>query len=373
MRLSMQSSSKWESWWGRVIAALGALALLACTPGWPSDPHEPTEHETVLFYFAQNLGETALCDRISWGAYQTYNAFFGGGGTSLYRSDCYERVAQTRHDPSVCWRVRPLIDVDPFSTGYSALACKRRTERGSRTAVGLPNDLLIRTFERMGYDIDRMQIEGVMQPAIRAGGIYGGLAHNAAALATARQLLTHADPTVPEDDRSFAAQLVATSTGDPDWCGYIPAGRVVSQVSTAPFRDWCYFTVAADIQDARICDRMTPAAMEAKVLDAKAHGVRDEIAEQMGLHADCVRSQNPVGPPPHYGPQEPGDPQQTLRLLKALGVAMPSAHDWPVDSAADYYQQYVFALWPSGTANPARDRARTELVRRVMALPAGSH
>jgi len=67
------------------------------------------------------------------------------------------------------------------------------------------------------------------------------------------------------------------------------------------------------------------------------------------------------------------------RAIAALGAlaliacmpAMPSARDWPVDSAADYYQQYVFALWPSDTANPARDQARTELARRVMALPAG--
>ena len=368
----MQLRRAWKTWSGGAAVVLGALALLSYTPGWPNGRRAPSEPETVLFYFAQNLGETALCDRISWAGYQSYSVFFGGGGSSLFRSDCYERVAQARHDPSICWKVRPLIDLDPFSSGYSAISCRRRTENGSRTAVGLPNDLLIRTFEQMGYDIDRMHIEGVMQPAIRPQDIYRGLARNGAALATARQLLTHPDPELHADDRSLVAHLVAIGTGDPGWCGYIPAGRVVSPVSTAPFRDWCFFTVAVDSQDVRICDRMTPAAMEATVLDAKAHGVRAEIAEQMGLHTQCVRSKDAIGPRAHYGPQEPGDLPQTLRLLKALGVAMPSAHDWPEASAADYYQQYVFALWPSDTADPARDAARADLVRRLISLHGGS-
>ena len=372
MRLSMQLSGKWKTWLGGVAATLGALVLLAYTPGWQNNRRAPTEQEIVLFYFAQNLGETALCDRISWGAYQTYNAFFGGGSASLFRSECYERVAQARNDPSICWNVRPLIDVDPFSTGYSALACKRRTEGEYRTAMRLPNDLLIRTFERMGYDIDRMGVEGVMQQAVRAVDIYRGVARNGDALEKARQLLPHPDPALRPEDMSLIAQLVAISTGDPDRCGYIAADQVISLAWTGPFRDWCYYTVAVDSQDAGICDRMTPAAMEPAVIDAKARGMRGEIAEQLGLQNQCTRSKNSIGPRSHYGPQDPVDEQQTLRLLKALGVAMPSAHDWSVDSAADYYQQYVFALWPSDTANPARDRARANLARRVMALPAGS-
>lgn len=368
----MKLNGKLKASLGGAAAVLGALALFSYAPGWPNGRRAPTEHETVLFYFAQNLGEAALCDQISWAGYQSYSVLFGGGGSSLWRSDCYERVAQARHDPFVCWKVRPLIDLDPFSSGYSALSCLRRTRSGYQTAAGLPDDLFIRTFEQMGYDIDRMGIEGVMQQAVRAVDIYRGLARNGAALEKARQLLAHPDSALRPEDQSLVAQLVAVSMGDPDWCEYIPAGQVISRASTGPFRDWCYFTVAVDTQDVRICDRMTPPAMEAKVLDAKAHGVRPEIAEQMGLHTQCVRSENSIGPRPHYGPQDPVDEQQALRLLKALGVAMPSAHDWPAASVAEYFQQYVFALWPSESVSPARDAARAELVRRLLALSAGS-
>ncbi len=368
----MQLRIKRKMWLGAAAAVAAALVVVSYTPGWSIGRHAPTEHETVLYYFAQNIGESALCDRISWSGYQSYSLLFGGGGSSLWRSDCYERVAQARHDASVCWKVRPLIDLDPFSSGYSALACRRRTEAGYSSAIGLPNDLFIRTFEQMGYDIDRMHIEGVMWPAIRAQDVYRSLPRNDAALAKARQLLTSADPMLQADDRSLIAQLVAIGSGDPDWCGYIPAGQIIAPASTAPFRDWCFFTFAVDSQDIRICERMTPAAMEAKVLDAKAHGVRPEIAEQMGLHTQCVRSKNALGPRLHYGPQVPVDEQQTLRVLKALGVAVPSAHDWPAASVAQYLHQYVFALWPSNSVNPARDAARAELVRRLIALPARS-
>ena len=66
---------------------------------------------------AQNVGDPRLCDHISWAAYARYSVIFGGGGASYDRSDCYERVAKARHDPSVCWRVRPLVDLDPLSRG----------------------------------------------------------------------------------------------------------------------------------------------------------------------------------------------------------------------------------------------------------------
>jgi hypothetical protein len=365
----MRLGRKWKTWLGGAAAVLGVLVLcVSYTPGWSVGRRAPTEYETVLYYFAQDIGETVLCDQISWAAYQSYSVLFGGGGSSRWRSDCYEQVAEARHDSSICWNVRPLVDLDPLSSGHSALSCRRNTESGYRSGIALPNDLLIRTFERMGYDIDRMRVEGVMEPAIRMQDVYRSLERNSDALAGARQVLTHADPALGSDDRSLVAHLVAIGTSDPDWCGYIPAGQFVGPVTTAPFRDWCYFTVAVDSQDIRICDRMTPAAKETKVLEAKAAGVRPEIAEQLGLHTECVRSKNSIGPRPHYGPQEPGDDEQTLRIFTALGIAMPSAHDWPAASVAIYYQQFVFALWPSPAANPARDRARADLVRRLIAL-----
>src|ERR1700730_2113129 len=114
---------------------------------------------------------------------------------------------------------------------------------------------------------------------------------------------------------------------------------------------------------------MTPAATETTVLAAKAAGVRPEIAEQMGLHAECARIAKRLGPRLHYGPEVPSDDHQTQRLFTALGVVMPSTHDWSPNAIAAYYQQFLFTLWPGDSPDPIRDAARAKLIRRLLALP----
>ena len=220
----------------------------------------------------------------------------------------------------------------------------------------------------MHYDIDRMHIEGGIQPAIGTADVYRSLERDGGVLASAKQLLTHADPAQRGDDRTLVAHLVAIATNDPHCAVTFPPAYSSAGQPWRRFVIGADSTLAVNLQDIRICNRMTPVAMEGTVLEAKAAGVRPEIAEQMGLHGQCMKSKDHVGPRPRYGPQEPVDDEQTLRLFKSLGVAMPSAHDWPAASVANYYRQYVFALWPSKTADPARDAARSDLVRRLLAL-----
>jgi hypothetical protein len=66
-------------------------------------------------------------------------------GASYDRSDCYQRVPEARYDPSVCWHVWPLVDLDPPSVGYSALSCRRRTRARYHTDIALDDVVLIRT------------------------------------------------------------------------------------------------------------------------------------------------------------------------------------------------------------------------------------
>jgi hypothetical protein len=346
------------------------------------------EHETVLYYFAQNLGESALCDRISWSAYQRYSVLFGGGGASYFRSDCYERVAQARHDAWFCWRVRPLIDLDPLSSGYSALSCRVRTRVRHSTGIGLSDVQLVRAFERMGYDIDAMPVDGLMPPVIRLRDVYYALERNPAAVARAQQLLSSSDPSLTSADRSFLAQLAAVVTNDPHWCEQVPA-PTRAELSAPPSRDRCYLEVAYNTHDARLCGKMTPAAQEPAVQDAVAHGVRANIAEQLGLHGECIRIATHVGPWPHYGPAVPDQDEQTRRLLAALQVPLPRAHDWSINEQSIYFGNFLFALWPKPASSrperhlsdreaaeeaikdAARDRERAALVGRLLALPAG--
>jgi hypothetical protein len=341
------------------------------TPGMAFSRRPMNSYETTMSFFAQNLGEAALCDNISWAAYQSYSVMFGGGGASFQRSDCYERVAEETHDASVCWKVRPLVDFDPLSAGYSALACRRRTRSGYESGIALPNDALIHTFQQLGYDADSLYVEGAVQPAIRTRDVYLGLEHDPAAITRAERLATRPDPRLQTDDAAYLADLAAIGSADPAWCGHIPPEQGSSEQQT-PFRDWCYYTVAYDTHDTRICGRMKPAAAEAKVIAAKASGIKPDVAEQMSLHADCDRIRKPAEGTRalHYGPELPPDPVQVQRLVTALDVGMPSSRDWPQGELAAYYLQALFALGERKPPNAARDTARAEFVRRLMALHA---
>lgn len=362
------------------------LVMIGLTPGTFMVRRAASEYETVLYYFAQNVGETSLCDHISWAAYARYSVLFGGGGASYLRSDCYERVAEARYDPSVCWRVRPLVDLDPLSSGYSALSCRRRTRAGYRTGIALDDALLVRRFERMDYDIDRMSIRGVMPPAVRLRDIYISLTHDPAAIEQARLLASPGDA-LTADDRRYLSQFSAVATGDPHWCASIPQTDAINDPS-APTRDLCYLEVAHNSGDLRLCDRMTPAALEPKVQEARAQGVREETAEQLGLHGECLRISQRVGPVHAYGPDIPADNPQILRLLAALHVAVPRARDWTDNRKAIYFRNFLFALWPEPPPEPgkgtrqaaehgaeeatnaaARDQARERLVARLTELP----
>ncbi|HWY72815.1 MAG TPA: hypothetical protein VNW98_04170 [Burkholderiaceae bacterium] len=379
----------WRQWLAGLALIGVILFAVSYSPGSWMARRQADEHETVLYYFAQNVGEPALCDRISWAAYQKYSVWFGGGGASYFRSDCYERVAQSRHDASICWRVRPLVDLDPLWSGYSALSCRARTRARYSTGIALTDEQLIRIFQRMGYDIDAMPVDGLMQPAIRLRDVYYGLERNPAAVARAKQLLTSPDQRLPSADRSFVAQLAAVISNDPHWCEQIPPGAPTDPPAP-PSRDGRYLAVAYNTQDVRLCEKMTPAALEPAVQAAEAHGIRAQIAEQMGLHGECLRIATRLGPAPHYGPPVPDRDEQTQRLLTALQVEVPRARDWSTNQQSIYYRDFLFALWPKPRPDPsrpardpadrqaaeevrndaARDRERTALVARLLALPA---
>jgi hypothetical protein len=356
-----------------VAAAIATVIVLALSfsPGTLRFHRQQTPHETLLYYFAQEIGEPALCDQISWAVYQRYSIIFAAGGASYFRSDCYEQVAEARQDASVCWKVRPLIDFDPISPGYSALACRRRTLEHYSSRIALDSGVLISTFERLGYDIDHLYLEGVIEPAIKVEDVYRGLEQNPAAIGRAQQQLTVVpSPAMVGDDASYLADLAAIGTADPKWCAYIPPGQALS-LEQASFRDWCYFTVAKNTHDVRVCQRMTPAVAEPKVIAAESHGVRPDIAEQLSLHAQCRSIERDIafGTRIRYGPELPADPHQIQRLLTALGIAMPLASNWPSSEIAAYYQRFLFSLDPR-FHDEVHNAARARLLRKLLALPA---
>ncbi len=355
----------------RLLVAAGACIASALFLTWAPylrSHRPPSESDRVFSYFAENLGEASLCEKISWAAFQRYSMLFAGGGASFARSDCYESVAVKNKDPALCWRVRPLVDVNPMSDGYSALSCRRRVRQGSGSSVSIAPETLIRSFESLGYDADELQSEGVVGPVIRPLDVYRRLAAELGIVARVEQALSRPDAALTAADKNYLVHLGAVSSGDPRWCERIPAAAAVD-TERIPFRDWCYLTLAYNTMDARVCERMSPAASEAVVIAAKGHGVRPEIAEQLSARTQCARIAHWVGPRPRYGPEAPQDPAQIERLIAATGMVMPKARDLPRYEIAAYYERFLDALREVRPGDPRRAAARTKLIARIKALP----
>jgi hypothetical protein len=369
-----------------LLVAVGSLALiglvLSSSPGQFEHTAQQTPEEDVFFYFAQQMGEPVLCERIRWSVYQRYSELFAGGGASYARSDCFERAAQTRGDARLCSRVRPLVDVGFPSPGYSALGCWRRTRRHEHSFTALDDALLVRTFERMGYDIDSLPTRGVYRSPVLLRDVYLALERNATAVDRARQLLGSpksalANGSIVADDRNYLVDLVAIAQSDPDWCEALPAGSTEPS-RTHAFREWCLYKLAQNYGSSRLCARMRPAAEDPRTIDALAHGVQARIAEQLSLRADCERidrNRTISSTAPHYGPEQPSDPAQTRRLLALLSVPMPLARGWPQDQQARYLNEFLSALTqPPGSladSDPdpaARVAARQDLLARLQHL-----
>jgi len=68
-----------RKFWFAAAALVAAVALLLTWTPYFGSHRPPTESERVSSYFAERLGEAALCERISWQAFQRYGVLFGGG------------------------------------------------------------------------------------------------------------------------------------------------------------------------------------------------------------------------------------------------------------------------------------------------------
>lgn len=353
------------AFWILAVCALGVLAA-GYVPAAPWSRRAATAQETALYYFAQQLGEPALCGRISWDASRSQGGWFKGGISRL-RSECYERVAEARHDETLCWQARPFFDLDPSSAGYSAFACSRRTQAGYHASFVLPDAALVQAFRTLGYDLDDMHLEGVVQPPVRPADTYMSLVNDPAAVTRAKELLGRGGP--EPADRAYLADLAALGSGDAGLCASIPVS-VLSVHQQAPLRDWCYFTVAYNRGDARLCAAMTPAAKEPKVMAAEASGVQPGIAEGMSLHAQCIKNGG-YGAQRQYrfGPELPTSTDQVERILTALGATPQRAADWPVAKQAAYLRDVVTVLAVRTPPDAARDAARALLLQRLQAMP----
>lgn len=332
-----------------------------------------TERDYLWAYLAFALNEPALCERIAQGAYISAGLFGGElfNQIGLKKSECYTNIAVQYRLPQLCEKVVSIRTEYAGGGRYSEGTCRKDAAsfRAGHTSVSSPSDrLLVALFRQLGYDIDQLHLEGVTRPAIRIQDVYSVLERDPAVVARVGKLLGRPTPSLSAEDRGYLSNMAAMSTGNADFCAGIPADLHVDQ-SGSSFRDWCFYSVADNTGDVRICEQMTPVAAEAKVIAAKAAGLRPQIAEQMGLHASCNRISTRVGEPGRRSAQVPPNESQTRRLLSALDVSVPSARDWSEDATARFYRDFLYALSPNGSPEPARNAARAKLVSRLLALP----
>lgn len=360
----------------RTRAVASALALLLAVSAAHAE-RAPTVQEQVLSFFAQHLGSAALCDWISWDAYQHFGLLFGGGGSAFFRSECYEHVAEARNDPTVCSKYRPAWKLDPLASfDYSAAGCRRRTREHYASGGALSDDELVGTFEHMGYDIDEMPA-GIFPPPIGARDVYFERAHEAVTLARAEELLAAANGDAAAQgirdslDAAYVADLLAIGRSEASWCEHIAADVPHPGSERVGFRDWCYYTLAANTGEAALCARMRPASEDPEVAARIARGMHAEVAHALSLQGNCEQLTAPAAPPHRgrYGPEWPADGAEQRRLLALLGITLPRARDWPASERARYYLQYLFGLEPAHR-DAVHDSVREDMVKRLLAYTA---
>jgi hypothetical protein len=355
-----------------LLVAAGA-SFLRASPGTLRLARAATPRESAFFYFAEHLGATELCEQISWSVYQSYSVMFAGGGGSYMRSDCFERAAELRHDLSICWKVRPLVDLSFVFPGYSAMSCRRRVKAGEHSATAIPHRQLVEMFERMGYDIDDMPTLTVFPPAVQARDEWIRLERNSTALAKARALVSSnaasgGAETAESNDIDYLADLVAHAGGDARICEQVRPDTIVMDGGWR-LRDWCEFTVASNQGDVRLCQLLPPPESERATIDSITRGMRPEIARQLSMRGKCEHQASTITPqrPPRYGATVPPDDGQIRRIVTLLGQPFQSARAWSVDEQAAYFQNVLFALEPR-YSDAIHEAARTEFVRRLLAL-----
>lgn len=336
----------------------------------------PTERDVLWAYLAFELNEPALCERITQGAYVSAGLFGGElfNQIGLKKSQCYADIAMQYRVPQLCDKVTSIRSAYASGGRYSSATCREEVAgfRAGNRSVSSPSDrLLVVLFRQLGYDIEQLHLEGVTRPAIGVQDLYSGLGRDPAVVARIRQLLARPTSSLSAEDLGYLSHLAAMATGDADFCAAVPARLHVAEVE-APFRDWCFYTVASNAWEVRICDRMTPAAAEATVISAKAAGIRPRIAEQMGLYAKCadIGREGQLKPSGRYSAQVPKDESHVRRLLTALGVVVPLARDWSEEETARFYRGFLSELSPDRRPpDPVRNAARAKLLSLLLALP----
>ena len=322
----------------------------------PQGMRRPDKYDEFFRYMAQQLAEPTLCEKIPW----TVRIDGGWGyGPSFERSECYNTIAGNTKNPLICSQVKRLGPLNPAIEQTSTETCVKRAKQGFQSGMAISQGDLVEFFNRMGYDPDTIQLEGVTPAIVQVRDIYSRLTdrfgivihtqaaggpHEVLVPGTVNQteLVKRIDAAIggPGEtanakitdvvDVAYLADMAAMVSKDSQWCFRIQPNLPLA-TERGGFRNWCLFTLAKETRNDALCERI-PAP-------------EDGTDPRMSLRAECHRLINSTIPTSaHYGPEAPVDDQRIRVLLGLLKVDIPHARDLPPDRIYAAYDRFLDEL-----------------------------
>ncbi len=339
-----------------LLIGMTEARALAGPEDQPRGMRRPDKYDEFFRYMAQQLAEPALCEKIPW----TVRVDGGWGyGPSYERSECYNTIAGNAKNPLICSQVKRLGPVNPAIEQTSTETCVKRTKQGFQSGTAISQGDLVEFFNRMGYDPDTIQLEGITTAIVQVKDIYSRLTdrfgiairtqaaggpHEVLVPGTVNQaeLVKRIDAAIggPGETANakitdivnvaYLADMAAMVSKDSQWCFRIQPNLPLA-TERGGFRNWCLFTLAKETGDDALCERIPVPG--------------DGTDPRLSLHAECHRLINSKIPTSaHYGPEAPVDDERIRVLLGLLKVDIPRARDLPPDRIYAAYDRFLDEL-----------------------------
>jgi hypothetical protein len=305
---------------------------------------------------AQQLNEPVLCDKIPWSV-EVPGGFFTE--PSYERSECYHFIAGRTKNPWLCWKVKRLGAFSWLSNQTSMWSCLAHAVHGWNSGVGIAPADFCRFFKQLGYDPDRLHLEGITPPIVSIKDTYRQLPTRPDIATRIAKAIGPSDQTSnlsPDDivNSAYLADMAALVTNDYRWCFRIPEDLPLAS-ERSKFRDWCLFTLATNTKDAKLCGSIPLCA-----------------DSQMPLQKVCAfQVDSPYPSNTRYAAEVPDDDIRTRALITKLNYEIPRAKDLPPERIYAAYDRFLDEL-NNGT-DPPHIAARHRFIERVQRLPEDSN
>jgi hypothetical protein len=355
-----------HAWWigkrwrvAAVVLLLGAIVALSGIRSWPDQIRgmvPGTKTDEFYRYVAQQLNEPALCEKIPWSV-KVPGGFFME--PSYERSECYHFITGRTKNPWLCRKVKRLGAFSLLSNQTSMWSYLADAVHGWNGGIGIAPADFSHFFKQLGYDPDKLHLEGITPPIVSVKDIYRQLPARPDIATRIAKAIGPFDKTAslsPGDivNSAYLADMAALVTKDPRWCFRIPADLPLAS-ERSKFRDWCLFTLATNTKDAKLC-RSIPLRADSRT----------------PLQNECdFQVKSPYPNNTRYAPEVPEDDDRTRALITTLNYKIPRAKDLPPDQVYAAYDRFLDEL-NNGT-DPPHMAARHRFIERVQRLPEDSN